>query len=405
MKIVHITTMDFGGAGLAVLRIHEALLSLGVNSKVLVLTKINNSEQVVSFLPKSKNKYVQGLFNRIERIKRRWWESRNPVVRQIKEIRINEDCFFSLPISPYKVENHPLVRNADVIHLHWVHNFINYPTFFSTIKNPCVWTFHDENVRFGGFHYSKDRQKLYEKYKTLEDYAVNVKRESLIRKQNMRLVPLSNMMKQYIDQVDYCMDYGKSIVHNPVNCTVYSIYDKNFARLELRLPQDKKIILFVAYDIFDKNKGLERLISAIEILSRTDVVLCCVGGATVERTISIPNIRLGYVNEEIILNKVYSAANLFVLASDQEAFAQTPLESIASGTPVVATPCSGTEELINEKNGIRCNDFTSEELARCIDIALSTSYDSHAMRDDIIKRFSPEHIAQQYIDIYQDMLK
>lgn len=405
MKVVHITTMDFGGAGLAVLRIHEALLSLGVNSKVLVLTKINNSEQVVSFLPKSKNKYVQCLFNRMERIERRRWESRNPVVRQIKSSRISDDCYFSLPISPYKVEDHPLVRNADVIHLHWIQNFINYPSFFSMIKQPCIWTFHDENIGLGGFHYNRDYIRYYKKYQRFEDYARDVKKESFSKKQNIRLVPLSRMMNSFIENVPYGCHWEKTIVHNPVDTSVYYLHNPDECRKHIGLPREKKVILFVAYDINDVRKGLIRLISALKILDRDDVVLCCVGGYDTQPLIEVPNILLGSLNDERLLSSVYSAADLFVLASDQEAFAQTPLESIASGTPVVATPCSGTEELINEKNGIRCNDFTSEELARCIDIALSTSYDSHSMRDDVIKRFSPEHIAQQYIAIYQDMLK
>lgn len=404
MKVIHITTMDFGGAGLAVLRIHETLLKMGIDSKVLVLTKINNTQNVISFLPRTKNRYVRGLFKLMERSKRNLWESLNPIVKEMKTENISDDCFFTLPISPYLVEKHPLVRNADIIHLHWIQNFINYPSFFSKVKKPCVWTFHDENIGLGGFHYLRDRDRYYEKYKRFEDYALRIKHESFQKKQNVRLVPLSRMMSAFVENVPHCRHWDRTIIHNPVNTEIFQLHKKDECRGNLNLPSDKTIILFVAYDINDVRKGLDRLVSALKILDRDDIVLCCVGGYDMPPINEMPNILLGSINDERHLSKVYSAADLFVLASDQEAFAQTPLEAIASGTPVVATPCSGTEELINAQNGIRCNDFSVEELSRCIKLALEKTYEPFLMRKDIIKRFSPEHIASQYVDIYKQML-
>lgn len=399
MKVVHITSIDSGGAGLAVLRIHQALIDRGIDSSVLVLTKTSNEKKVFPYwgrlLPES-------IINQYEKVLKLIWRQFNPIVKKLRHSGMN--CFFTLPISIYRVENHPMLKHADIVHLHWVQNFINYPSFFSKIAKPCVWTFHDENVSLGGFHYFFDRDNLYSKYKYFEDYAMQVKREVFTSQGNLLLVPLSKMMKEHIDKIDYFNHLRKKIIHNPVNCFIYSLHNKIVARQHLGLPLDKKIILFVAYNIFDRNKGIDKLIAAIKLLRRVDVVLCCVGG-NCTMSIDVPYICMGYVNDEKILSKIYSAADLFVLASEQEAFSQTPLESIASGTPVVVTPCSGTEELITENNGIRCNDFTSEELARCIDIALGTSYNPNVMREDIIKRFSPEHIALQYIEIYQDMQK
>lgn len=399
MKVVHVTSIDSGGAGLAVLRIHQALHDKGIDSSVLVLTKTGNDKKVI---PCWGYLFSKSFINQYEKLLKLIWRQFNPIVKKLRHSGMN--CFFTLPISIYRVENHPQVKNADIIHLHWVQNFINYPSFFSKINKPCVWTFHDENISFGGFHCFFDRDNLYSKYQYFEDYALQVKREALTSQGNLLLVPLSKMMKEHIDKIDYCNHLKKKIIHNPVNCSIYSLHNKIVTRQQLGIPLDKKIILFVAYNIFDRNKGIDNLIAAIKLLNRVDVELCCVGG-NCTMDIDIPHIYMGYINDEKKLSEIYSAADLFVLASEQEAFSQTPLESIASGTPVVVTPCSGTEELVNEHNGIRCNDFTIEELARCIDIALGTSYDSNVMREDIINRFSPEHIARQYIEIYRDMLK
>ena len=45
-RVLHITNNDFDGGGRAVLRLHQGLLSLGVDSKVLVLHKRSKEKHV-----------------------------------------------------------------------------------------------------------------------------------------------------------------------------------------------------------------------------------------------------------------------------------------------------------------------------------------------------------------------
>ena len=51
MKVVHICTMDHGGAGIAARRIHEALLRLGVESHVLCRFKRSSADDVTAAQP------------------------------------------------------------------------------------------------------------------------------------------------------------------------------------------------------------------------------------------------------------------------------------------------------------------------------------------------------------------
>lgn len=64
------------------------------------------------------------------------------------------------PESLYRIEEHPLVKEADIVHLHWVANFLNYPTFFKKIQKPIIWTLHDMNPFQGLFHYKNDEMNL-----------------------------------------------------------------------------------------------------------------------------------------------------------------------------------------------------------------------------------------------------
>jgi glycosyltransferase involved in cell wall biosynthesis len=92
------------------------------------------------------------------------------------------------------------------------------------------------------------------------------------------------------------------------------------------------------------------------------------------------------------------------MPSMKEAFAQTPIESMACGVPAIVFPVSGTDELITPINGIRTKGFTSKDLEEAIRQAMATHYDGDIIRQDMINRFSPEIIANKYIEFYKRML-
>ena len=106
-----------------------------------------------------------------------------------------------------------------------------------------------------------------------------------------------------------------------------------------------------------------------------------------------------------MLSEYYSAADYFVLPSFQEAFAQTPLEALACGTPVIAFPCSGVPDLINPTLGVKSDDFTIESLTVAIKKAMTTTYSHEDIRNEVESRFSYDIIAKQYIDLYKQLLQ
>ena len=77
---------------------------------------------------------------------------------------------------------------------------------------------------------------------------------------------------------------------------------------------------------------------------------------------------------------------------------------MACGTPVVAFPCSGSHDLINQDNGVVCGDFTVEALIESIKLAMSRTYYPERIREDVINRFSYDKIAKQYLDLYHEVL-
>ena len=406
MKVLHIATMDHGGAGIAARRIHNAMLGEGVESRMLVRFKQSDDDTIIKAFPN------MGLYNppsipvaqKIEQVLRRRGWCLTQVERYERQLNILDRQYgaaYTMPVSNFDLSQHPLVQQADIIHLHWVENFLDYPTFFARNNKPIVWTFHDENVAFGGFHYSDEAVRLKEPFESMEQPFMEIKRNALAKgDHNIHMVALSHMMEQLYCHKSLFPTYPIEIINNGIVPDQFTILDRSFCRETLKLPQDKVVITFCATDINDSHKGLNTLVSSLtEINGHNNVSLLCVGKGNLPEC-DFPVIGTGPIYNTSLLSLVYSASDFFVLPSYQEAFAQTPLEAMACGCPVVAFPCSGTEELITDKNGVRCTDFTTKALSEGIYQALSRTYDRQAIRDDVINRFNITHIAKQYLDLY-----
>ena len=405
MKVLHITTSDFGGAGLCVLRIHKSLLEFGVDSKVLVAQKSSDLPTVVVAEISGLNTYVppkNKVARKFEKIMRRRGYFLTQLEKYQRSVAFLENVIYTFPLSKYDLSCHPLVADADIIHLHWVADYLDYPTFFRNVGKPVVWTFHDENIAFGGFHYRKERDKYYDLCRDTEDDLVRIKREALSNAQgSITIVALSKMMKSLCNNDPALRSYPIEIIHNSVDYKRFVPINNDIAKQVFGIPENHTVFGFCSVDVAEERKGLKELVQTLERVNDfRKVTLICAGSGEIPVQTDLEIVRTGPIVNERIMSLFYSAANYFVMPSFQEAFAQTPLEAMSCGVPVIAFPCSGTEELINEKNGVRCDGFTVDSLYDGILCAMGREYDAELIRQDMIDRFSPEKIAMQYIKVY-----
>ena len=151
MKIIHICVTDIvGGAAKAAYSLHKALGNAGLNSSMLVQKKFSNDNTVIPFVDSSLKeiKYT-------ERFLLDYFF--------IKSFTIKERGRFSFPFWGVDLAEHTLVKEADIIHLHWVNQgYFSFKTFRSLAKlnKPIVWTFHDMWAFTGGCHYSLGCEKF-----------------------------------------------------------------------------------------------------------------------------------------------------------------------------------------------------------------------------------------------------
>lgn len=406
-KVVHLVTQIHGGAGNAVMQLHRALLAEGINSTVLTLDKKQDitDTSIVQYNIQQRNNISSFLNKKIRSLKFRLRIGEEKWYRLAYETKQKYACFYTNPTSSLRVENHPIIQKADIIHLHWIENFINYPTFFKSIHKPIVWTFHDINCGMGGFHFQIEKDMYNEQYQTLEKHFLKIKHESYNRCTNLSCVALSSEMAQYIKKIPYLTDKRLYNIPNISNTQQFYPIDKKKARDILNIPQDKIILLFISDYPNHPSKGLQFLLKASDILDNPRINIC-IAGVSLDPIIQDRQdvIYLGHLTDTSQMRAAYSAADLLVFPSLQEAFSLTTLEATACGLPIVAFPCSGVKDLLSYENGIICNTFSSESLVEGIQSALSRKYNSSTIRSIATNRFSMETIAKQYTKVYQKAL-
>lgn len=408
MRVVHISTLTTGGAGLCTKRLHHALLNENVDSQMLVAHGEDTGTACVAktdldfwysnaFLGK-----VKHLLMRMNILKdREYWDNLLDLARK----ELSSNIYISHPFSNYKsIVSHPLVRDADIIHLHWVTGFVDFPLFFPHIKKPIVWTLHDENLGLGMFHLTSARNDCPESLRRLDNSIKKIKHQSIAKSKSMNLVAISETMRNFIQGNDFLSQYPVTLIHNGIEPETFQLLDRNECRRQLELPVDNTILLFSAHDIQDANKGLDKLIVALTELNDCHITLVCLGKYTNIPSSTIDIRCVGRIDDSRLISSYYSAADYYVMSSQQESFSQTVIESMACGTPVVAFPTGIVPELITENNGIKCKDFTTNALAEAVLRAKEKHFDRESLRKQVVEQFDYPIIARQYITLYESIL-
>ncbi len=102
----------------------------------------------------------------------------------------------------------------------------------------------------------------------------------------------------------------------------------------------------------------------------------------------------------------FQACDAFVLASQHETLGVVFIEAIACGKPIIATKCGGPECIVNENNGSLVDIGDYHDLAQKILFTVENyaDYDPNIIRNDFLKHFSKKVVAQDLVNLYQEVL-
>lgn len=108
--------------------------------------------------------------------------------------------------------------------------------------------------------------------------------------------------------------------------------------------------------------------------------------------------------DEII--RMLSESDAFVLSSRTETFGVACIEALSQGLPAIATRCGGTEDIINQDNGILIDPDDVEALAEALRQMHDRhfEYDSVKIAEDCRNRFSAEAIGKQLEEIFEGII-
>ena len=273
-----------------------------------------------------------------------------------------------------------IINNFDLVHLHWVgHGFISTDFLLKLKLNKLVITFHDYYFLTGGCHVPVDCEKYITECKNcpvggfFNDFQFKNfnEKKKLFKGLNVyALAPSETMAFKIRNSELGKLIYKVIVIPNPLDVNVFKPldpldYESDFKNI---LPETKKIVLFVANNLSDKNKGLDLLYLSLKYINeKSNFCLVTVGNNMPEElgNSGFEIIHLGALNNTV---KIYNRAYITVVPSRFESFSQVTLESLSCGTPVIAFDSSGPSEIIsNNINGFLVQDFSVVELGRKIE--------------------------------------
>lgn len=402
MKVLHLNTTNYGGAYRAASRIHEAVSRAGVDSNMLF---VQGSSEKDSIAWRWKDKIRHKIYCRLNNQK-----IKNNDFRQ----------YYSTDIYGFDIERIREVREADILHFHWISDGMfsmkSLGRLFKTGK-PVVWTMHDMCAFTGGCHHSEKCRKYegmcsdcpYVNVGGVRDITNIVfrKKREIYRNNHIFPVGPSRWISELSKRSCLFGEFDTIAIPNPIDISAFDIIgNRNMARELLNLPKEKKIILFGANNAMsDPNKGYKELRRALQELNHDDYICVVFGNSTLmEKENDIKIISVGVINDDFHLKCLYNAADVFVCPSLYENLANTVMESLSCGTPVVAFDTGGLKDMIEHReNGYLAVPYDTGELAEGIVYCASNDLRNKA-RKSVENRFSYDIIGKQYIELYNKAL-
>ena len=414
---------DSGGAGIAAVRLHEALLKSGADSKLLTLQKTRDDipehyvfhKKHASMFPllTLAMMFVDRVLKRFK-LKSDYYRSRR---KRYTDGSAQDSGMFNFSISEYRLENHPLVREADIVHLHWVcGGFLDFKRFFKGVTKHVVWTLHDMNPFTGGCHYSYDclgYEQDCHACPQLEGATSNSAAERMLaekikvlggQERSLSIVTPSRWLMDCSKKSKLFSKYEHRHIYNIVNEKSFYLTDKASSRKKLSLPADKKIILCIGSLEYPR-KGNDILVESLPLLNREDAILCCVGNVSEAHKDNPSIVQLGYIKDSNKMRDVYNAADIFVLPTMADNFPNTIVESLLTGTPVASFYVGGVPEQINESNGILIEKRDPQSVATSLDQFFDNqgAYQSELISEQASEIYANAGTVAKHMDLYDSL--
>jgi glycosyltransferase involved in cell wall biosynthesis len=398
MKVVHVMTSTAGGAGIAATRIHNAQRAAGIESSILCLARPDGIDPDVHQFPTR----FPTIAERVALKAGIRLSNGDKASHRLGTLGVT-GLSFSEPVSDHDILAHPLVRDADVINLHWVGGFLDWRSFFERVKKPVAWTLHDLNPLLGGFHFRTDRERSPERARQLDDSLAIEKSRILNGFRRLHVIGPSRWIADESKRSSTLGRFTHSVIPYPIDVSGWRRTDRVHAREVFGLDTSGKLVLTVSERAGDMRKGGDILQKAF---ARPDIAARFAWAAVGAPSDGFREARaLGFLSDHRLIALAYSAADFFVLPSREDNLPNVVMESLAIGTPVVALPVGGVPGMIDDGvNGVLARAADSDSLADALAHADGIAFDSGSIRAAASATYDPASIAASYRSVYESLL-
>ena len=422
VKVLHISTLTEGGAANAAIRLHESMLKYGIDSVFLSL-KSSNRKIVNHFLYEGtcKKTYIDYpllTFKNLvkERVLKKYkyqkeiFDAKNQERLKFStptyQNNIVSFTLFSYPDTIYDITTTLQYQEADIIHLHWVADFLDYKSFFSKINKPIIWTLHDENPYLGGFHYQDDVINNVNSHGVKEQEFVALKAKCIQGTDKISVISPSDWIAKTAKESSVFKDKRVNVIRYSIDKAIFKARDKGYSRDLFQLPHHKKIILVASQDLSVPRKGVRFVEALLKDRTFDDFLFVFAGSNSTLKNSNV--ITLGTIQDELLMSCLYSAADYFLLPSLLDNLPNTLLESLHCGTPVVAFNIGDFEAIFkNNALGILIEPGNIEALKLAFTEILEDKYtfDTDKIVSKALELFSEEKAVNAYVKEYELLLQ
>lgn len=233
------------------------------------------------------------------------------------------------------------------------------------------------------------------------------------------IIAISEASKKIIVEQNPLLAGKITVVHNGIDIKEWQEQAKIESRNEYKravfgaLPNEK-IILCVAE--LNKRKGQKYLIESAKILADSGMLnfkIVFVGDGPERKYYEKLSAPLGnkvlFLGRKKEIAKLMTAADIFVLPSEREAFGLVLLEAGVAGLPIIASNVGGIPEIIDDgKTGILVPSESPQALAEAINKLLQNpelaANLAHASKSKVEMHFNAKTMAEKTAEVYDKIL-
>jgi glycosyltransferase involved in cell wall biosynthesis len=426
MKILKICTTKLGGAGIAALRIMEALNQQKGISCDFLSAKVNR-EYSENIAITREGRYIE-----IEIPVNNWdcYGVLNNALIHNNRTNIS-NTWFSLSLIKADWDDHifELSKEYDVIHLHWVTQLVSLDLInrLNSFGKKIVITGHDENYFTGGCHYTAGCEMYFTgcfSCPQIISDKINMvgtnfhNKKITYKNSSIRWTFPSHWLSQQFEKSQfYNQESPVTVIRNTLNTQIFKVItseEKQLIRNKYLIDSNDIIIVSGAVDNKEKRKGFKYAVEAIKGIRKKNIddnkklnikILTFGLGAEMPTGFGITHLPLGVLSESQIV-EILQISDLLLFTSIEENFSNLILEALACGCPVLGFSIGGIPEIIKDGvNGalVSCIDYQSYTEA-AVNIVFGNIHilrkSTEFWRLNNFELFSNERISNQFIDLY-----